>query len=159
MEPALRVSLRKLVHSPVATTLVLAGLLVFLILFRLAGLQGLIEFDAVMAWALKAKILHLYTGSELVQWFSNPRLAHAHRDYPTLVPSLHAATYDSLGHVNEFVTKFWPTWMLLLVLAALASVNRSRPASGPWPLFPAPGNAAVAGDPELRPDWKAARCR
>jgi hypothetical protein len=74
---------------------------------------------------LKAKIMHLYTGSELVQWFSNPRLAHAHLDYPTLVPSLHAATYDSLGHVDEFVTKFWPTWMLLFLLAALASLNRA----------------------------------
>ena len=71
----------------------------------------------MMAWSLKAKIMHLYTGSELVQWFSNPRLARAHLDYPTLVPSLHAATYDSIGHVDEFVTKFWPTWMLLFLLA------------------------------------------
>jgi hypothetical protein len=82
------------------------------------------EYDAVMAWSLKAKIIHLYTGNELVQWFSNPRLAHAHLDYPTLVPSLHAATYDSLGHVDEFVTKFWPTWMLFFLLASLASLNR-----------------------------------
>ena len=93
----------------------MAGALVFLILFRLAGLQGLVEFDAVMAWSLKAKILHLYSGTEMVQWFSNPRLAHAHLDYPTLVPSLHSATYDSIGHVDEFVTKFWPTWMLLFL--------------------------------------------
>ena len=77
-----------------------------------------------MAWLLKAKIIHLYTGNEIVQWFSDPRLANAHLDYPTLVPSLHAATFDSLGHVDEFVTKFWPTWMLLLLLAALASLNR-----------------------------------
>ena len=115
---------RKLVRSPVAIAILVAGLLVFLILFRLAGLQGLVEFDAVMAWSLKAKIMHLYSGRELVQWFSNPRLAHAHLDYPTLVPSLHAATYDSLGHVDEFVTKFWPTWMLLFLIAALASLNR-----------------------------------
>ena len=100
------------------------GLLVFLILFRLAGLQGLVELDAPMAWSLKAKIMHLYTGSEMVQWFSNPRLADAHLDYPPLVPSLHAATYDSLGHVDEFVTKFWPIWMLLFLLATLASLNR-----------------------------------
>ena len=100
------------------------GLLVFLILFRLAGLQGLVELDAPMAWSLKAKIMHLYTGSEMVQWFSNPRLADAHLDYPPLVPSLHAATYDSLGHVDEFVTKFWPTWMLFFLLATLASLNR-----------------------------------
>jgi hypothetical protein len=122
---SVRGGFRELVHSPVTLAIGVAGLLVFLILFRLAGLQGLAEFDAVMAWALKAKILHLYTGRELVQWFSNLRLAHAHLDYPTLVPSLHAATYDTLGHVNEFVTKFWPTWMLLFLLVALASQNRA----------------------------------
>ena len=86
---------RKLIRHPVAIGIGVAGLLVFLILFRLAGLRGLVEFDAVAAWSLKAKILHLYNGRELVQWFSNPRLAHAHLDYPTLVPSLHAATFDS----------------------------------------------------------------
>jgi hypothetical protein len=116
--------LRRLVRRPVAMAIGVAGLLVFLILFRLAGLQGLWEFDAVAAWALKAKILHLYHGKELVQWFSSPRLAYAHLDYPTLVPALHAATYDSLGHVDEFVTKFWPAWMLLFLLLALASLNR-----------------------------------
>jgi hypothetical protein len=115
---------RQMVHRPVALALLTSGLLVFLILFRLAGLQGLVEFDAVMAWSLKAKIIHRYTGNELVQWFSNPRLTEAHLDYPTLVPSLHAATYDSLGHVDEFVTKFWPAWMLLLLMAALASLYR-----------------------------------
>ena len=116
---------RKLVRRPVAIGIGVAGLLVFLILFRLAGLQGLVEFDAVAGWSLKAKIMHLYNGRELVQWFSNPRLAHAHLDYPTLVPSLHAATYDSIGHVDEFVTKFWPTWMLLFLIAALTSLNRA----------------------------------
>src|SRR4030095_11764344 len=69
---------------------VIAGLLVFLVLFRLAGLRGLVEYDAVMAGSLKAKILHLYTGGEIVRWFSNPRLAHACFDYPALMPSLHA---------------------------------------------------------------------
>ena len=115
---------QKLIRSPIAIAILVAGLLVFLILFRLAGLQGLVEFDAVAAWSLKAKIMHLYNGTELVQWFSNPRLAHAHLDYPTLVPSLHATTYDSIGHVDEFVTKFWPTWMLLFLLLALASLSR-----------------------------------
>jgi len=114
----------KMVHSPITAVFVIIGLLVFLILFRLAGLEGLTEPDAVMAWSLKAKIMHLFTGNELVQWFSKPRLAHAHLDYPTLVPSLHAATYDSLGHVDEFVTKFWNTWMLLFLLIAFAALNR-----------------------------------
>ena len=78
-----------------------------------------------MRWMLKAKIIYLYTGSEIIKWFSNPGLAFAHLDYPTLVPSLHSVTYDSIGHVNEFVTKFWPTWMLLFLLLALASLNRT----------------------------------
>ena len=114
----------KLVRCPITAIFAIIGLLVFLILFRIAGLQGLVERDAVTGWSLKAKMMHLYTGSEMVQWFSTPRLANAHLDYPTLVPALHAATYDSLGHVDEFVTKFWPAWMLLFLLAALASLNR-----------------------------------
>ncbi len=114
----------KLLHSPITAIIVIIGLLVFLILFRIAGLEGLLDRDA-MRWMLKAKIIHLCTGSEIVQWFSNPRLAHAHLDYPTLVPSLHAATYDSIGHVDEFVTKFWHTWMLLFLIAALASLKRA----------------------------------
>ncbi len=115
---------RKLARRPVPIAILVAGALVFLILFRLAGLQGLMDLDAPMAWSLKAKMMHLYAGSEMVQWFSNPRLAQAHLDYPTLVPALHAATYDSIGHVDEFVTKFWPTWMLVFLLTALASLNR-----------------------------------
>lgn len=115
---------RKMVRSPVAIAILVTGSLVFLILFRLASLDGLVDGDATR-WMLKAKIIHLYTGNEMVQWFSNPRLAYAHLDYPTLVPSLHAATYDSLGHADEFVTKFWPTWMLLFLLIALTSLNRA----------------------------------
>ena len=115
---------RTIARHPILMALLAAGALVFLILFRLAGLQGLVEYDAVMAWSLKAKIIHLCTGREIIQQFSSPRLAQAHLDYPTLVPSLHAATYDSIGHVDEFVTKFWPTWMLFFLLAGLASLNR-----------------------------------
>ena len=115
---------RKMIHDPLAIAILTAGTSVFLILFRIAGLEGLVDRDAVMAWMLKAKIMHLYAGNELVHWFSAPRLAQAHLDYPTLVPSLHAATYDALGHVDEFVTKFWPAWMLFFLLAALASLNR-----------------------------------
>ena len=96
----------KLVRSPVAILILLTGSLAFLILFRLAGLLGLVEYDAVMAWMLKAKIIHPYTGSEIVHWFSNPRLTEAHLDYPTLVPSLHAATLDSFGHVDAT----WRAW-------------------------------------------------
>jgi hypothetical protein len=114
---------RKTVKSPTTIVFLAVELIMFLIIFRLARLQGLVDPDA-MRWMLKAKIMHLYAGNELVQWFSNPCLAHAHLNYPTLVPSLHSATYDSIGHVDEFVTKFWPAWMLLFLLAALASLNR-----------------------------------
>jgi hypothetical protein len=116
--------LRKAFYNPVVAGVLVAGFLVFVILFRLAGLQGLVDYDAVMAVSLKAKIIHLYTGSGIVQWFSNPSLTHAHTDYPTLLPSLHAATYDSLGHVDEFVSKFWPAWMLLFLIATLFSLTR-----------------------------------
>ena len=54
---------RKAVRHPVVLAILVAGLFVFAILFRLAGLQGLIDYDAVMAVSLKAKIIHLYTGS------------------------------------------------------------------------------------------------
>jgi hypothetical protein len=116
---------RKTVCSPGRSAVFVSGLFVFLILFRRAGLQGIAEFDAIMSWLLKAKVMHLYNGRELVQWFSNPRLTGAHLDYPALVPSLHSATYDSIGHVDEFVTKFWPAWMLLFLIAALASLTRA----------------------------------
>lgn len=128
-------SFQKILFRPVAAILFTAGLLIFLVLFRLAAWQGMVEFDAVASWMLKAKILFVCTGNELVGWFSNPRLAYAHMDYPTLVPSLHAATFDSIGHVDEFVTKFWPTWMLLFLLLALASLSRSGTGRFPAPLF------------------------
>ena len=52
------------------------------------------------------------------------RLAYAHLDYPLLVPLLHALTYGALGHVNEFVTKFWNQWMLLLLAWAVLGAGR-----------------------------------
>ena len=126
---------RKMVSEPVTVVFFTIGLVVFLILFRLAALQSIVEFDAVADWVFKAKIFFLCTGHEIVGWFSDPRLAYAHLDYPTLVPSLHAATYDSIGHVDEFVTKFWPTWMLLFLLMALASLSRGKTARFHAPLF------------------------
>lgn len=117
-----RAGVRIALRNPIT----LPALLVFFLIFSCAGLLGVVESDAVAAWMLKAKILHLSAGSQIVHWFSQPRLAHAHMDYPTLVPALHATTFDSLGHVDEYVTKFWPAWMLLLLFAALSSLERSR---------------------------------
>ena len=110
--------------------LVPAGLILWC-QFRLAGLLGLQEFDAVANWAFKAKILHYCAGREMWIWFQNPALAYAHLDYPLLAPLLHALTYGALGHVNEFVTKFWNQWMLLLLAWAVLGAGRF-PQKRPW---------------------------
>jgi hypothetical protein len=114
--------LTRLPRNPVIIVL----LLLLTLNFAAAGLFGLIESDAVGAWMLKAKIFHLSAGKDLIRWFSEPRLAHAHFDYPTLVPALHATTFDSIGVVNEYVTKFWPAWMQLLLFGALISLSRGN---------------------------------
>ncbi len=84
-------------------------------LFRLAGLEGIQEFDAAAFWVFKAKLLFYCTGAETRAWLTNPAFTYAHLDYPLLVPLLYSFTYGALGHVNEFVIKFWNQWMLLLL--------------------------------------------
>ena len=100
-------------------------------LFRLAGTEGLLEFDAVAFWALKGKIFYYCAGPELWGWFQNPTLAYAHMDYPLTAPLLHTLTYGVIGHVNEFVTKFWNVWMLLLLGVATLGAGRF-PYKKPW---------------------------
>jgi hypothetical protein len=99
--------------------------------FRLAGLLGIVELDAVEDWAFKAKILHHFAGKDMWTWFHNPALAYAHLDYPLLVPLLHALTYGALGHMNDFVTKFWNQWMLLLLAWAVLGAGHF-PHKRPW---------------------------
>ena len=82
-------------------------------------------------WALKAKILHDGAGKGIWAWFQNPALAYAHLDYPLLVPLLHALTYGALGHINDFVIKYWNQWMLLLLAWAVLGAGRF-PAQRPW---------------------------
>lgn len=100
-------------------------------LFRLAGTEGLLEYDAIAFWAFKAKILHLCAGSELLKWFNDPTLEYAHMDYPLLATLLHAFTYGVLGHVDEFVTKFWNQWMLLFLAWAILGAGKF-PDKKPW---------------------------
>ena len=100
-------------------------------LFQLAGTEGLLEFDAVAFWALKGKIFYYCAGPELWSWFKNPTLAYAHLDYPLTAPLLHAFTYGTIGHVNEFVTKFWNVWMLLLLGVAILGAGKF-PHHQPW---------------------------
>lgn len=115
-------NLRPCLHPALLGLIPLAVL--FFVLFRLAGQLSLMEFDAVASWAFKSKIIHHSKGSELIEHFSNPVWAHAHFDYPPLVPSLYALTYGAIGRVNEFVTKFWPVWMLLFVVVCVLSACR-----------------------------------
>lgn len=87
-------------------------LILFFVLFKLAGLEGMLEFDAINAWMLKAKFIHFHAGQEMMDLFMNSRYGYAHADYPITVPALHAFTFGVIGHPNTFVTKFWPAWML-----------------------------------------------
>jgi hypothetical protein len=111
--------------------LLIPAALVLGCLFRLAGTEGLLEFDAVAFWAFKAKIFYLCAGSELWTWFKNPALAYAHLDYPLLATLLHTFTYGVLGHVDEFVTKFWDQWMLLFLGWAILGAGKF-PNQKPW---------------------------
>lgn len=104
--------------------LLIPAALLLWIQFRLAGLEGLLEYDAVASWAFRAKIFHICAGNELWPWFKNTSLSYAHFDYPLLVPLLHSFTYGTLGHINEFVTKFWPQWMLLLLAWAVLGAGK-----------------------------------
>jgi hypothetical protein len=52
-------------------------------------------------------------------------------DYPLLVTLLHTFTYGVLGHVNEFVTKFWNQWMLLFLGWAILGAGKF-PTRKPW---------------------------
>ena len=94
--------------------------LVVVLFFRLACLEGLAEYDAVAGWVMKARLIYLSAGDNLVQWFSDPTMAQAHLDYPILVPTLHAVTWSALGRVNEFVTKCWAVWQLVFLLLGVA---------------------------------------
>ena len=111
--------------------LLLPAMVMLWCLFRLAGTEGLQEFDAVAFWAFKAKILNHCAGVELWSWFKNPTLGYAHLDYPLTVSLMHAFTYGVIGHVNEFVTKFWNQWMLLLLGVAILGAGKF-PNKQPW---------------------------
>ena len=120
----------KSLAEPFRNPVVLVMAVFFVLLFRLAGVTGLVEFDAIAFWMLKAKMFHLYTGPEIIRWFSEPRFDYAHMDYPILMPALHATTWDTLGHVDDFVSKFWLVWMLFGLVVGLFSMLRSARENG-----------------------------
>ena len=93
--------------------------MVFWCLFRLAGLEGMLEFDAVAHWEWKAKLIYYTAGNDMWTWASNPENGYAHLDYPLTVTLIYTFTWGVLGHINEFVIKFWNQWMLLLLVLAI----------------------------------------
>ena len=105
--------------------------LMFWCLFRLAGLEGLQEFDAVAFWMLQAKIMYYTAGKEIWTLANNPAFTYAHFDYPKTVPLLYSFTYGVLGHVNEFVIKFWNQWMLFCLTLAILGAGQF-PKKRPW---------------------------
>ena len=105
--------------------------LMFWCLFRLAGLEGLQEFDAVAFWMFQAKIMYNSAGMEIWTLANNPAFAYAHFDYPKTVPFLYSITYGVLGHVNEFVIKFWNQWMLFFLTLAILGAGQF-PKKRPW---------------------------
>jgi hypothetical protein len=111
--------------------LLLPALVMLWPLFRRAGIEGLLEFDAIAFWSFKAKLFHACAGHELWTWLKNPALGYAHLDYPLTASLLHSFTYGAIGHVNEFVTKFWNQWMLALLAWAILGATRF-PGKSPW---------------------------
>jgi len=103
--------------------LIPAGMM-FWCLFRLAGLDGMQEFDAVATWEFKSKLLYYTAGKEIWSWASNPAFAYTVPNYPLAVSLLYAFQWGVLGHINEFVIKFWNQWMLLLLAFAALGAGR-----------------------------------
>jgi hypothetical protein len=98
--------------------------LVLVMVFRLAGLEGMLEFDAIGSWAFKSKLIYFHSGSALVRAFSDPSLVGAHLDYPALVPVLYATTWGAIGSINEFVVKSWSAWQMVFLLAGIVGASQ-----------------------------------
>lgn len=91
---------------------------------RLSTLEGTLEFDANAFWVFKSKILFLEQGKNLIDVLRQSDLGYAHMDYPLLVPCLYTFGYGAVGHVDEFVNKVWPFWMVVALCVAVLSVAR-----------------------------------
>jgi hypothetical protein len=91
---------------------------------RLSTLEGTLEFDANAFWVFKSKILFLDQGKNLIDILHQGDLGYAHMDYPMLVPCLYLLDYGAVGHVDEFVNKVWPLWMIIALCSAVLSLAR-----------------------------------
>ncbi len=102
---------------------------------RLSTLEGTLEFDANAFWVIKAKILYLEQGKDLVNVLHQSNLGYAHLDYPMLVPCLYTLGYGVVGGVDEFVNKVWPFWMVVALSLAMLSLGKVWKRPHPLPVL------------------------
>lgn len=102
---------------------------------RLSVLDGTQEFDASAFWLLKARMLYLDQGKNLIALTHTANLSYAHMDYPLLVPALYALNYGAIGGINEYVVKVWPFWMVIAICAAIFSMGRIWKNPRPAPIL------------------------
>jgi hypothetical protein len=104
--------------------LLIPAAVVFWQLFRLAGLEGMSEYDAIAHWEFKGKLLYYTSGNEIWKWTSNPAYGYAILNNPLTVSLLYTFQWGVLGHINEFVIKLWNQWMLLLLVFAILGAGQ-----------------------------------
>lgn len=102
---------------------------------RLSTLEGTLEFDANAFWVLKAKILYLEQGRNLLNVLHQSNLGYAHLDYPMLVPCLYTFGYGAVGSVDEFINKVWPFWMVVALCLGVLSLGKVWKHPQPLPLL------------------------
>ena len=102
---------------------------------RLSTLEGTLEFDANAFWVLKAKILYLEQGKNLLNVLHQSSLGYAHLDYPMLVPCLYTFGYGAVGGVDEFVNKVWPFWMVVALCLGVLSLAKVWKHPHPLPVL------------------------
>jgi len=101
---------------------------------RLSTLEGTLDFDSNAFWVLKAKILYLEQGKNLLNVLHQSSLGYAQMDYPMLVPCLYTLGYGAVGGVDEFVNKVWPFWMVVALCLGILSLAKAWQRPHPLPV-------------------------
>jgi hypothetical protein len=137
-------------QRPVTALGVVVSLLYLEVIFRLARLAPLLEWDSMAFWGPKGKAIYFFAGLDQGFFTSLPGPS-----YPPLVPALEAAAFASMGSADA-VTLHLMFWFLLAGFIA-AVVGVLAPRVSPVVLWPgtlvviftpaiADGPIAPAGD-------------
>ncbi len=96
----------------------------FLVFVVCTALLWNLHPDFIYHWGIKGWKLYLARGLDFA-WLASPEAAHAHPDYPNLVPSLFALTAIFGGSFHEVPMALWSAlFFALTVLAARALLGR-----------------------------------